>query len=385
MKIVYCLIDSSQAGGMERSICCKANYFADVMGDDVTIITTDRGLNENFFDFSSRIHFVDLGINYRELNDLPFFKRLKRQVQKRKKHKTLLEQTLKKIQADIVISTCTHEVSILCKINDGSRKIAESHLSKDHKKVEVSLSSQSLLSKLFTLVADSRRNRFLKYYDALVVLSESEKKNWDGLNDCVVSIPNFLPFYSDTTTDYAQKRVISVGRLSKEKGFSYLISAWKLVHQKHSDWELAIFGNGTELENLQRQIFDSGLEDNIRIHSSVKNISKEYLNSSLYVMPSINEVFGLVLPEAMSCGLPCIAFDCSEGLSEIINNGEDGFLVESENVDKLSEKIILLIENEQLRSQMGQNARANARHFLPENIMPQWIDLFYETKESGSI
>ncbi len=376
MKIVYCLIDSSQAGGMERSICCKANYFADVMGDDVTIITTDRRSIENFFDFSSKIHFFDLGINYQELNELSFLKRLKSQIQKRKEHKLRLEQILKKIEADIVVSTCTHEVSILCKIKDGSRKIAESHLSKDHKKVEVGLSNQSLLLKFFTVITDFRRKRCLKYYDALVVLSESEKKLWKEFNNRIVSIPNSLPFFPDSTSDSTQRRVISVGRLSKEKGFSYLIDAWKLVYQKHSDWELVIFGNGDELENLQKQISALGLENNIRIHPSVKNISDEYLNSSLYVMPSICEAFGLVLPEAMSCGLPCLAFDCSGGLSEIITNGENGFLVEAKSTDQLSERIMLLIDNEKLRERMGQNARAGVQRFLPENVMPQWIDLF---------
>lgn len=385
MKIVYCIIDSSQAGGMERSICCKANYLADVMGYDVTIITTDRGARENFFDFSPKIHFIDLGINYRELDGLAFYQRLKFQIQKRKKHRASLEQTLKVLQADIVISTCTHEVSILSNIKDGSRKIAESHLSKDHKKVEVSLSRQSRLLGIFTLAADFRRKRFLKYYDALVVLSESEKKHWKGVNNYIISIPNSLPFFPDHTSDYTQKRVISVGRLSKEKGFEYLIEAWGLVAQKHPDWELMIFGNGAELDSLQRQISGLGLDATVRIHSSVKNISQEYLHSSLYVMPSISEAFGLVLPEAMSCGLPCIAFDCSEGLSEIVTNGENGFLVETKNTDELAQKIILLIDDEQLRIKMGQNARISIQRFLPENVMPQWVKLFSERKGDDHI
>ncbi len=376
MKIVYCLIDSSRAGGMERSVCCKANYLADVMGYDVTIITTDRGANENFFDFSSRIQFFDLSINYWELDGLSFLKRLRNQVQKRKKHKLALEQLLEKLQADIVISTCTHEVSILCKIKDGSRKIAESHLAKDYKRVETSLSDQPLLFRLFTLASDFRRKQFLKYYDAFVVLSESEKKRWKGVNKHIVSIPNPLSFFPELTTDYTQKRVISVGRLSKEKGFSYLISAWQLVCQKHSDWQLAIFGDGEEQANLQRQITDLRLENNIRIYPSQKNISQEYLNSSIYAMPSISEAFGLVLTEAMACGLPCVAFNSTGGLSEIIKDGEDGFLVETQNIEDLSKKIILLIENEHLRRQMGQKARVNVQRFSTENITFQWADLF---------
>lgn len=100
------------------------------------------------------------------------------------------------------------------------------------------------------------------------------------------------------------------------------------------------------------------------------------MNSSFYVMSSRYEGFGMVLAEAMACGLPCVSFDCPSGPSEIITDGVDGFLVEDGNIGQLAEKIKVLMSNQDLRKQMGEEARKNIQRFSPEKIMPQWDDLF---------
>lgn len=106
------------------------------------------------------------------------------------------------------------------------------------------------------------------------------------------------------------------------------------------------------------------------------NIYKEYQNSASYVMSSRYEGWGLVLVEAMSCGLPCVSFDCPYGPSDIIRDGEDGFLVENGNIQQLAEKMELLINNKELRERLGVRARLNAARFTSDNIMPQWTKLF---------
>lgn len=376
MKIVYCLIDSSRSGGMERSICCKANYLADVMGYDMTIVTTDRREKPNFFDFSSRIKFVDLEINYDESDALPTYKSLFLKIKKRKLHKLRLEKVLNDLKPDVSISTYTHELSILSEIKDGSKKVAEIHFSKSYKSIEYSFHDIPLIKRILAILGEKRKRLYIHKYNAFVVLTEEDKQRWNGVENIKV-IPNPLSFYPSAQSSCLSKRVISVGRLTRQKAYPLLIAAWQLVASKHMDWELAIFGGGEDLGMLNKMIAEKRL-DNITIYPPTTNIVQEYLNSSLYVMSSIYEGFGMVLTEAMACGLPCVSFDCPSGPSEIIKDGEDGFLVETGNVEKLAQKITLLIEDENLRKEMGQKAKVNVQRFLPENIMPQWISLFNE-------
>ena len=383
MKIVYCLIDSSQSGGMERSVCSKANYLADVMGYDVTIITTDRKDKANLFDFSSLINFVDLGINYNELESLPIYKSLPTQLKKRRLHYLRLEAVLNEIKPDISISTYTHELSILSEIKDGSKKIAEIHFSKPYKSIEYKSNSIPLLKRVIAIAGEKRKHGYINKYDAFVVLTEEDRIRWSEVKNVKV-IPNSLSFYPSTQSLCTEKRVISVGRLTRQKGYPFLIEAWQIVARKYPEWKLTIFGEGEDKEMLNRMIREAELNSSISVYPPTNNIVQEYLDSSVYVMSSIYEGFGLVLAEAMACGLPCISFDCPSGPSEIIKDGEDGFLVETENIDELAQKIILLIKNEDLRIEMGQKAKVNSQRFLPKYIMPKWISLFNEVVKENS-
>lgn len=382
MKIVYCLIDSSQSGGMERSICCKANYLTDVMGYDVTIITTDRKGKPNFFDFSPRIKFIDLDINYAESDVLLLYKGLLQKIRKRKLHRLRLELVLNDIKPDISISTYTHELSILPEIKDGSKKIAEIHFCKQYKSIEYQLGSIPFVRRIIAIAGEKRKHRYIDKYDAFVVLTNEDRKRWNEAENIQV-ILNPLSFYPLEQSSCVEKRVISVGRLTRQKAYPLLIEAWQLVAQQCQGWKLVIFGSGEDYDMLGKMIEDAKLTGNISIHPPTTNLLQEYLDSSLYVMSSIYEGFGLVLTEAMACGLPCISFDCPSGPAEIIKDGEDGFLVETGNVRELAQKIILLIENEDLRKEMGRKARINAERFLPENIMPRWVDLFNEITYGG--
>lgn len=383
MKVVYCLTDTSLAGGIERSICTKANYLAEEAGYEVTILTTDRKAKQNFFDFSPHIKFIDLQINYSELDRLSAIERWAGQIKKRKIHRQKLNDVLLRIRPDIVISTYSHEFSILCDIKDGSKKIAEHHYSKSYVKIKNERESLFSMKRICETLEDKWKRKHISKYDAFVVLTHEAKIAWKKVHNIYV-IPDPLPFFPSRFSNGEHKRIISVGHLTYHKGFQFLLEAWIKIAKKYPDWRLDIFGEGRYYEKLSRMIFGAAMHDRIAIRPPTKDIQEEYINSSLYVMPSLYEGFGLVLTEAMACGLPCISFDCPVGPGEIITHGEDGLLVECKNTDKLAEAISFLIQDSVLRDEMRDNARVSAQRYLPEKIMQRWISLFEQvTGTSG--
>lgn len=375
MKIIYCLCDASLSGGTERMVSTKANYFADVLGYDVTIITTQQQNESFFYKFSSRINIQNIGINYYEIENCSFLKKIIKHIDKRKIHKKRLEDTLRKIDADIVISCYGHEFSILPKIRIREKIVGEVHVPMDYKRLE--LKNKCNFSTIFQYATD----RFLKQasiikYDRFVVLTKRDKARYSRYNS-IVQIYNPIPFVVNEISQITSKRILSVGRLSYEKGYDLLIEAWGELFEEFPDWNIDIFGDGDEYSALQQLINKKGIK-NITISPPVRNIAKEYQKSAFYVLPSRYEGFGMVLVEAMSCSLPCIAFDCPQGPSEIIEHNEDGFLVENGNIKALVDKMRLLMVDKNLRISMGKKARVNIQRFSQHEIMPQWDKLFHE-------
>ena len=115
---------------------------------------------------------------------------------------------------------------------------------------------------------------------------------------------------------------------------------------------------------------------NVIRHQPTTSIDEEYLKSSMLLMTSRFEPFGLVLPEAMSCGLPVVAFNCPYGPADIISDGEDGFLIKKRDINDYVEKVCLLIENKDMRVKMGKAGILSSQRYKASNIMPLWIQLF---------
>ena len=196
-------------------------------------------------------------------------------------------------------------------------------------------------------------------------------------------IPNAAMSMGHNLSDGSAKRVIAVGRLDYQKGFDRLIQAWEIAQKNESfkDWTLDIFGQGEWQDMLQQMIDKAGLNHNTHINKPTNAIGKEYANSSLIVMTSNYEGFGMVLVEAMACGVPAIAFDCKCGPSDIIDNGKNGLLVKEGDIAGLAEAMMKLMGDEQLRKRMSVNARSVVETYSEETVMNKWISLFTSLTE----
>lgn len=192
-------------------------------------------------------------------------------------------------------------------------------------------------------------------------------------------IPNFIPQIPKQTINYSQKNVLSVGRLCEQKGYSRLIDIWAII-QKDSvfkEWKLSIVGEGNLRLQIEKKIKDLQLEKSILLKPFTKEVEKEYLQASVYVMTSLYEGFPMVLIEAESYGLPCLAFDIKTGPSSIIENDKSGFLIKDDDIEDYVKKLKSLMQNQELRENMGGESKRIAQtYFSKEVVMKQWFELF---------
>jgi glycosyltransferase involved in cell wall biosynthesis len=151
-----------------------------------------------------------------------------------------------------------------------------------------------------------------------------------------------------------------------------------MISDKLPYWQLEIYGKSSAEFDLNAQIKALDLGATVKLYKPTRSIQEKYLDASIYALPSRSEGFGMVLIEAMACGLPCVAFDCPSGPADIIRDNEDGFLIENAAISAFAKKLELLMKNETLRLQMGAKAYQNVLRYQPDTVVKQWDELFKE-------
>lgn len=236
-----------------------------------------------------------------------------------------------------------------------------------------------------------RKKTIFERFSTLVILSHYEIATWQKLHKNIKVIPNFLPHIPTSSTDSNQYKVISVGRLSDEqKGFLRLIDIWEKVQKKIkekdsintknlSQWQLVIVGSGKDKEEIESKIKEKNLRDSIILKPFTKDIESEYLGASIYAMSSYFEGFGMVLVEASSYALPCIAFDVATGPSDIIESNISGYLIKDNDLDDYAEKLLELMSDDVKRKEMGKKAKQIVKNkFSKDSILLLWEKLLCE-------
>ena len=374
--IAYCIPSLDHSGGMERVLTTKANYLADQLGYDVSIIITDGKGTKPFFSLSDKIHVIQLDVNIDNLWQHPIWKRLYLYKKRMGLYKQRLEKCLTQLRPDITVSLLRREINFLCNIKDGSVKVGEIHFGR-YKYREANFGFlPAIVNQWITNRWMAQLDQKVKQLDRFVVLTHEDATYWKGLSNLLV-IPNPITIEQGIVSECISKQVIAVGRYTYQKGFDQLIPAWKIVNEKHPDWILNIYGGGNK-ENLQSMVDRFGLSNTIKLNGPVNQIREKYQESSIFVLSSRFEGLPLVLMEAMSCGLPPVSFTCPCGPKDIIHDGEDGILCENGDTESLAAGICRLIEDEQLRKEMGRKAAQRIQRFTIDRIMQQWDQLFQE-------
>lgn len=176
------------------------------------------------------------------------------------------------------------------------------------------------------------------------------------------------------------KKLITVGRFDYQKGFDYLSKVANLILSKYPDWEWDIYGDGDEKikQELRNELEVGGILSRVHFKGNVNGTENIYPEHGMYVMTSRYEGLPLVLLEAKQYGLPIVSFNCPTGPSELILDGENGYLVENYNVEQMSQLINQLIENDELRAKFSQNSMLDTDKYNKEKIVQQWVDLIEE-------
>ena len=373
-------------GGIERIVIAKANYLAEKAGYKVSIVTTEQMGRPVFYPVSEKVSLrhLDIGI-HEKYGQESYPRKCISRYRKARQYRKALSRLLHEIRPDITISTLGLDIDFLETLRDGSIKMAELHYPGNFRELSAAKLSKAFLPNLVAGVRSRRLRKNCSRLSRLVVLTEEEKAGWDDQKNLRV-IPNMLPFVPESRATGEAKQVIAIGRLAYEKGFDLLIDAWKSVYEKHPDWQLHIYGQGGLRETLEQQIRSNGLSDVVRICHPVSDIAAVYPLYSILVLPSrFLEALPMVLIEALSVGLPLVAFDSPCGPKDVIEEGKNGFLVPTGETEKLAERIGKLIASEALRKQMSREAVDSSRRYDEEKIMGSWLDLFNELVEEKRI
>ena len=382
-KIVYCTPALYSAGGTERVVSLKANYFADVLGYDVTIIVTEGKNSNSFFHLSDKVEVINLGLNFEEIWNVSFIEKVFLYLKKQRKYKKLLKRELMRIRPDITITTLRREINFINEINDGSRKIGEQHLSRsNYRRTDPRFTN--ICEKFFYRWWKNRIVYSLTKLDKLVVLTPDAASEWTEVKN-IIMIPDPLPIKVESCCTTSSKRVITIGRYSYEKGYDLLLKVWSIVEKKFSDWQLVIFAMGDPTPYVK--MMDDLSIDKKRCHlnSSVVDVEDVYMKSSILVQPSRTEGFGLVIVEAMSCGLPVVSFDCENGPRSVITNGEDGFLIPPFDVEMFANSLMRLMSDDDLRESMGEKGKQNSQRYDIDIVGQQWKQLFDELMQNNGV
>lgn len=370
MKILYLTDQVYLHGGAERILIQKLNYWVEFFNYEVTLITTQQKGLDPFIPINSKVNVIDLGVDYSE--GVSFFN--PKNFSKFKSHYKKLKDKIDHLKPDATFVISQTFVRFLPPfIKNSGKTFFEYHTS--YHGFNIGYERFSFLGKLKYNFVKSITNKVEDKYTHVVFLNQIEFDHYRRKNGII--IPNFFIPIVEKKME-RKKKMISLGRITHQKGYDLLVDVWKLVDKKISDWELEIYGNGSDFEAIQKRVNESNFKNPMRLLNAIDNVDEVLSESSIYLMSSRFETFPMVLLEAMSHGLPTVSFDCISGPRSILTNDEDGFLVPTFDLEAFAKKIVFLVDNPKVIEEMSLRAIENVKRFNPKVVMDMWNNYITE-------
>lgn len=360
MKRIGLVIPSLQSGGMERVMSELAKYFADQKKVEVHLVLYGKKNREVFFPVPNTITIHRPQFVFTE------FSRMKSTL------KTLvyLRQTLKRIKPDTVLSFGEYWNNFVL-------------LSLTGLDIPIFVSDRCQPDKSLGRFHDFLRKRLYPKAAGIIAQTTKAKEIYDAqclnLNIRVIGNPIYQISENGESTD-KENIILTVGRLIKTKHHDRLIKIIKKLSQK--DWKLVIIGDNAlkqnGMERLQKLVNGLEMNQSVIFTGSVADVDSYYRKSKIFAFTSSSEGFPNVIGEAMSAGLPVISYDCVAGPSDLIDDGETGYLVPLFDDDEYSEKLMSLIENSSLREKMGRRASNKIEEFRSDKVAEEFYSFITE-------
>lgn len=361
--------ENLRGGGVARFVTTFSNYWV-ARGWTITLLLYDDGMVPPFYDLDARVACVCLGMMGYSPNPLVrLWHNLKRI--------RALRCAIRQSQPDCILSTMVSpNVLTLIAIQGLHLPIIVSERTDPFRYP---------LNKVWTLL----RLWYYRKADRVTVQSESYKHYFPPTIQYICcAIPNPVPMPQNVQNVMKPEQepptlggahtVVAIGRIGHEKGFDLLLQAFARIRATHPAWSLVLWGDGPEQANLEALTKKLGLDGCVHLPGRTKQVFEKLRLSDLFVLSSIFEGFPNALVEAMACGLPVIAFDCSAGVRDIIRDGVDGVLVPPEDVDALAVAMDRLMRDEGERRRLAARAPEVLERFGVERVMGMWEQVITE-------
>ena len=358
MKIAFVLGDVSSIGGIERVTSILSDIFVR-NGHQVTVISLFRAHESLNYEFNSDVK-------------LEYLTNMKYAIQKQGGITRLLMffsiiKKFKKLYGrsnyDLFIGQGFPNCWLLWLSGLAARSVACEHVSYNY--------YNKILKKI--------RIQVYRSFYRVITLTQNDCLLFNEYLNNVYVIPNPVVMKNAVLSDLSNKRIISVGRLSPEKGYDLLLKISPSIFEKFPDWELWIYGEGPQKEKLIRLRDILQLQDKVYFKGVTPSIGEAYSQASVYVMSSFYEGFGMVLVEAALFGLPIISFDCPNGPRDILKNGR-GVLIKTGDAIALQEAIIAMLKDDNLRRYYANRSSEIPAEYSPEKIYALWKEYCFKCK-----